>query len=323
MKILVTGGAGYIGSHTVLALLDAKHEVVILDDLSTGHPSLIDPRAVFYQGDIADENLLNKIFSEHKISAVMHFAAKLIVPESVTHPALYHDNNVRKFKVLLNAAARARIPHFIFSSTAAVYGEGTGEPASEDTPPAPINPYGETKLLAERALTETAAAHHLKYVTLRYFNVAGADGKGRAGQMMPNATHLLKVACEVAVGRRDHMQIFGTDYPTPDGTCIRDYIHVTDLADAHLRALEYLQRGGDSVTLNCGYGHGYSVRDVIAAVNKAVGHPINTIDAPRRAGDPASLIADSQKIRAMLNWKPQHDDLYEIVTSALAWEKTR
>lgn len=314
MTVLVTGGAGYIGSHTALALLDAGRDVVILDDLSTGQIKLIPPAARFYQGDIADTALLARIFSAHRISAVMHFAAKLIVPESVANPQKYHLNNVEKFSVMLAAVRQAAIPYFIFSSTAAVYGEGTGGAVTEETPPAPINPYGETKLLAEKILMDSGMRH----VILRYFNVAGADAAGRSGQVMPDATHLIKVACEVAAGRRPTLQIFGTDYPTPDGTCVRDYIHVTDLAAAHVNALGYLENGGGRVTLNCGYGHGYSVRQVVDAMNKIA--TVVAHNAPRRAGDPATLVADSTKIRALLKWQPLWDDLDAIIRSALTWE---
>jgi len=319
-KILVTGGAGYIGSHVVLALRDAGYEPVVLDDLSTGSAALVPQGVTFYHGDVADVSLLTRIFAEHKIAALMHFAAKLIVPESVANPGLYYHNNMGKFTVLLNETAAARIPHVIFSSTAAVYGEPETLSVTEDAIAQPINPYGASKLMAERVLTDIARAQDMRYVTLRYFNVAGADPAGRAGQMMPNATHLIKVAAETAVGKRDHVQIFGTDYATPDGTCIRDYIHVSDLADAHVKALQYLENDGASVTLNCGYGHGASVMEVIAAMRNASSHPVPTVVAPRRAGDPAALVAASAKLRALLNWQPHHDNLQEIVQSALAWE---
>lgn len=324
MTILVTGGAGYIGAHAVLALRDQGMDVVVLDDVSTGNRALLHPDAKFYQGDIADSALLKKIFSENTISAVMHFAAKLVVPESVAHPAKYYDNNVGKFTVLLRHVMDAGIPHFIFSSTAAVYGEPGIIPVTEDTPCNPINPYGASKLMAERILMDVAlASGKMNFVTLRYFNVAGADPQNRAGQMTHGATHLIKVAAELATGQRNEMEIYGTDYPTADGTCVRDYIHVSDLADAHIRALDYLRSGGNSTVVNCGYGHGYSVRDVIHAVSSASGTVLNVKESPRRAGDPAALVADSRKIRELFNWQPRHDDLGEIVHTALAWEKKR
>lgn len=315
--ILVTGGAGYIGSHAVLALLAAGYGVVILDDLSTGHPALLAPEAKFYQGDIADRALLDRIFTEQKISAVMHFAAKLIVPESVVNPELYHHNNVEKFSVLMDAIGTAKIPHVIFSSTAAVYGDLEISPITETAPVAPTNPYGATKLAAEKILQKQNAKH----VILRYFNVAGADPAGRAGQMRPMATHLINVAAEVAVGKRPLLEIMGTDYPTPDGTCVRDYIHVSDLADAHVKALQYLENGGDSVTLNCGYGRGYSVAEVVDMVSAAVRRPLPVTLTGRRAGDPAILVADSEKLRTLLQWTPIYDNLRDIVKSAVAWEQ--
>lgn len=319
--ILVTGGAGYIGSHTVLALRAQGYPVVVLDDLSTGNAALIHPEAKFYQGDIADTALLTRIFSEQKINAVMHFAAKLIVPESVANPAKYYENNVTKFMTLLNTANDAGVRNIIFSSTAAVYGEPENVPANENTPCNPINPYGASKYMAERILADTArASGKMRYGILRYFNVAGADPAGRSGQMMPDATHLIKVAAEVAIGKREGMQIFGTDYDTPDGTCVRDYIHVSDLADAHVKLLSYLQDGGESVTLNCGYGHGYSVAEVVDTVSAAVHYPINVKLADRRAGDPAMLVADSTRLRELLNWTPIYDNLRDIVRSALQWE---
>jgi UDP-glucose 4-epimerase len=319
-EILVTGGAGYIGSHAVLALQDAGYQVVVLDDLSTGYAELLPPGVKFVQGDVADISLLNRLFAEHQISAIMHFAAKLIVPESVSNPGLYYHNNVGKFTVLLNCAVAVGIKRFIFSSTAAVYGQPGHNPITEKVPPSPINPYGASKLMAEQVLGDVAAAHGLQTVVLRYFNVAGADPDGRAGQMTKHATHLIKVAVETAVGKRPGMQIFGTDYSTPDGTCLRDYIHVSDLADAHVKALEYLAQGGENITLNCGYGRGFSVRDVIDKVAKVSGQIINTDIAPRRAGDPAALIADSTQIRNILGWRPQYDNLHDIVKTALAWE---
>jgi UDP-glucose 4-epimerase len=320
-KILVTGGAGYIGSHAVLSLLDAGYQVMVLDDLSTGHAGLVPPAAEFVQGDVAATDVLDHLFGTHNISAIMHFAAKLIVPESVSNPGLYYHNNVGKFTVLLNRAVAAGVKQIIFSSTAAVYGNATEALIFEETTPEPINPYGASKLMAEKVLADVAAAHGLQTAALRYFNVAGADSMGRAGQMTKHATHLIKVAVEVAAGKRDSMQIFGTDYPTRDGTCVRDYIHVSDLADAHVKALNYMERGGANITLNCGYGHGFSVREVIDQVSEITGREINANFAPRRAGDPAQLIADTKKIRTALNWQPKYDDLAEIIKTALAWEQ--
>ncbi len=314
--ILVTGGAGYIGSHTVLALRAQGYPVVVLDDLSTGNRALLHPEAKFYQGDIADTALLTRIFKENKISAVMHFAAKLIVAESVADPELYYRNNVEKFSALLDTVAAAKIPHVIFSSTAAVYGEPEIVPITEAAACAPVNPYGESKLRAEGVLKQ----HDMKHVILRYFNVAGADPAGRSGQMRPEATHLINIAAEVAIGKRAGMQILGTDYETPDGTCIRDYIHVSDLADAHVKALVYLQAGGESTTLNCGYGHGFSVAEVIDMVSAAVHRPLPVTLAERRAGDPAVLVADASQLRALLNWTPIYDNLRDIVRSAVQWE---
>lgn len=324
MTILVTGGAGYIGAHVVLALRDQSIDVAVLDDVSTGNRALLHPDAKFYQGDIADAALLKKIFTENTITAVMHFAAKLVVPESVAYPGKYYDNNVGKFTILLRCAIDANIPHFIFSSTAAVYGEPEAMPVTEDTPCNPINPYGASKLMAERILMDVAlASGKMNFVTLRYFNVAGADPQNRAGQMTHGATHLIKVAAELATGQRTEMQIFGTDYPTADGTCVRDYIHVSDLADAHIKALDYLKSGGNSTVVNCGYGHGYSVREVINTVSSVSGAVLNVKKTERRAGDPAALVADSHKIRELFDWQPKHDDLGEIVRTALAWEKKR
>ena len=320
-KILVTGGAGYIGSHAVLALLDAGYPVMVLDDISTGHAALVPKGAEFIQGNVSDMHALDRIFAQHEISAIMHFAAKLIVPESVTNPGLYYANNVGKFTALLQRAVTAGVKNFIFSSTAAVYGNPATSPVTEDTTPLPINPYGSSKLMAEKVLADMATAHGLRAAVLRYFNVAGADPGGRSGQISKNATHLIKVAVEVAVGKRAGMQIFGTDYSTPDGTCVRDYIHVTDLADAHVKALEYLLSEEKSITLNCGYGHGFSEREVIDVVSKVSGTPIKADLAPRREGDPAALVADTKKIRDTLAWQPRYDHLETIVAHALAWER--
>jgi UDP-glucose 4-epimerase len=318
--ILVTGGAGYIGSHVVRQLGEAGEKTVVLDDLSTGFR-----QAVLYGdlvvGHTGDPACLAKIFREYDIDTVMHFAANTVVPESVADPLKYYGNNTCASRTLLEHAVKAGVKHFVFSSTAAVYGIPEGGEASEDTPTAPINPYGTSKLMTEWMLRDVAAVNPLRYVTLRYFNVAGSDPEGRIGQSTPKATLLTKVACEVAVGKRPYVSIFGTDYPTPDGTGVRDYIHVEDLADAHLKALAYLRAGGESTTLNCGYGRGYSVRELLATVERVAGHPIEKREEPRRAGDPPTLVARATRIRATLGWQPRHDDLEKIVKTSLEWER--
>jgi UDP-glucose 4-epimerase len=318
--VLVTGGAGYIGSHAVLALLEAGYGVVVLDNLSTGRRALVAADADFVEGDVGDTALLDRLLPEKRIAAVLHFAGSIIVPESVEKPLLYYRNNTIKTQGLIEACVRHGVRHFIFSSTAAVYGTPDRLPVGESVPPRPINPYGTSKLMSEWVLRDTAAAHDLDYVALRYFNVAGADPAGRTGQATPAATHLIKVACETALGHRDHVAVFGDDYPTPDGTGIRDYIHVTDLVAAHVLALDHLRRGGDSLVMNCGYGHGFSVREVLATVERAAGRPFDIRNAPRRAGDPAALVADASLIRRQLDWHPRFDDLDTIVETALAWE---
>ncbi|MDQ7016202.1 MAG: UDP-glucose 4-epimerase GalE [Gammaproteobacteria bacterium] len=318
--ILVSGGAGYIGSHVVRQLGEAGERIVVLDNLSTGFAE-----AVLYGelvvGDTGDQALVRKLLKDYDVESVIHFAAHTVVPESVSNPLKYYGNNTCCTRNLLECCDEAGIKHFIFSSTAAVYGMPDTMPATEETPKAPINPYGMSKLMTEYMLRDLSAVSDLSSVALRYFNVAGCDPEGRIGQSTPNATLLIKVACEVAVGKRDSISIFGTDYPTPDGTGIRDYIHVEDLADAHLKALEYLRGGGESTALNCGYGHGYSVREVLEMVGKVNGTPLNIIEEPRRAGDPPELIAGADLIRKQLGWQPQHDDLEAIVSTALAWEK--
>jgi UDP-glucose 4-epimerase len=321
MAILVTGGAGYIGSHMVLALCDAGEEVVVLDDLSTGVRENIDPRARFVQGDVSDPLIVMRLIAEHRIRAVVHFAAKIVVPDSVVDPLDYYLANTAKTRALLAAVTSAHVPHFVFSSTAAVYGNVSQEPVSEETPAIPVSPYGASKLMSEWMLRDSAAAYGLKYVALRYFNVAGADPKGRSGQSTPRATHLIKVACETATGKRKGMQVFGTDYPTKDGTCIRDYIHVSDLVSAHMDALNYLKSGGDNQIMNCGYGAGYSVLDVIDTVKRVSGVNFPVEFAPARAGDPAAIVASANKIRRTLGWQPKFDDLETIVRHALAWEQ--
>ncbi len=325
MTILVTGGAGYIGSHTVLALQETLQETgeqaVILDNLSTGRRSLVPNGAELVEGDVSDESLVAGILNKFKIDSVIHFAASIIVPESVADPLSYYLNNTAKTRALLAACVRSNVKNFIFSSTAAVYGNPRQIPVTERAELAPISPYGASKMMSERMLQDTATAHGLRYAILRYFNVAGADPQGRCGQAMPNATHLIKVAVEVALGKRPLMQIFGTDYDTPDGTCIRDYIHVCDLAAFHLAALANLRKGGDGGIFNCGYGRGASVREVIDAVERVAGRPLKIEEAPRRAGDPAKIVADVSAIQKTLSVKPRFADLDTIVSHALAWEK--
>jgi len=319
-KILVTGGAGYIGSHVVRQLGLAGEEVLTLDNLSTGFEAAV-TSGEFIAGDTGDAALLAKIFSANDIDTVLHFAAHTIVPESVRDPLKYYRNNTASSRILLEAAAQHGVRNFVFSSTAAVYGIPDGGKASEDSATQPINPYGTSKLMTEWMLRDLAAAGGPNYVALRYFNVAGCDPTGSIGQSTPQATLLVKVACEAATGRRSGVSIFGTDFPTPDGTGLRDYIHVEDLATAHLDALKYLRGGGESAVLNCGYGHGYSVREVLAAVERANGEKLKIAEEPRRAGDPPELIAVADRVREVLGWTPQYDDLDTIVSTALEWER--
>ncbi|HIG78726.1 MAG TPA: UDP-glucose 4-epimerase GalE [Cycloclasticus sp.] len=319
-SILVTGGAGYIGSHVVKLLGERNENIVVLDDLSTGfEESILQGKLI--NGNTGDKALVQKILEEYNVESVLHFAAHTIVPESVENPLKYYQNNTCCTRNLLECCAEAGIKHFIFSSTAAVYGELETGFASEDTPKAPINPYGSSKLMSEQMIRDLSLASDLNHVILRYFNVAGSDPDGQIGQSTKNATLLIKVAAEVAIGKRDKLLVFGTDYPTPDGTGIRDYIHVSDLAAAHINALDYLRNNGESTTLNCGYGHGFSVREVIDAINKENGTPIPVEEMPRRAGDPAELISVAKKIRQTIGWQPQFDDLNLIVKTSLAWEK--
>ena len=320
MSILVTGGAGYIGSHVVRQLGERGERVVVLDNLSTGFRSAV-LHGDLVIGDTGDRELVARVLSEHRIDTVMHFAAHTVVPESVSNPLKYYGNNTCSTRSLLQCCEAAGVKHFVFSSTAAVYGIPDGGIAAEESPTQPINPYGTSKLMSEWMLRDLGAASALRYIVLRYFNVAGSDPGGRIGQSTINGTLLTKVACETAVGKRPHVSIFGTDFPTADGTGVRDYIHVEDLAGAHVKALEYLRSGGPSKTLNCGYGHGFSVREVIAMVDRLNGAPIKALEAPRRAGDPPALIAGAARIREILGWQPQFDDLAVIVKSQLAWEK--
>ena len=318
--VLVTGGAGYIGSHVVLQLIEAGERVVVLDNLSTGFRDAVSG-AELVVGNVGDQALVSRVLRENGVDTVMHFAARTIVPESVADPLRYYGNNTCATRSLLECCKDGGVEQIVFSSTAAVYGIPEGGVAGEDTPTEPINPYGSSKLMSEWMLRDLAAAGGPRYVALRYFNVAGCDPEGRIGQSTKNATLLLKVACEAALGKRPQLSIFGTDYPTPDGTGIRDYIHVVDLARAHLDALRYLRDGGASTTLNCGYGHGYSVREVLAAVGRAHGSPVPYKEEPRRAGDPPSLIAASDRIKSTLGWQPRHNDLDFIARTSLAWER--
>ncbi|MDB5557272.1 MAG: galE [Enterovirga sp.] len=321
MAVLVTGGAGYIGGHMALALADRGEDVVVLDNLSTGFDWAVPPQAKLVVGDMGDQELLARTIGEHGIEAIAHFAAKIVVPESVSDPLGYYLNNTAKARNLIETAIRSGVKNFIFSSTAAVYGETSSEPVSEDTPKNPVSPYGRSKLMTEWILEDASRAHDLRYVALRYFNVAGADPAGRIGQSTPAATHLIKVAAQTALGQRPALEVFGTDYPTRDGSCLRDYIQVSDLANAHLSALDHLRRGGGSLTLNCGYGRGYSVLEVVDVMKRVSGVDFPVKLSPRRPGDPAAIVAKADRIRAELGWVPQHDDLDGIVAQALAWER--
>ncbi len=321
MAILVTGGAGYIGSHMVLELVDQGQDVVVLDNLSTGFREAVKAPAKLVVGDIGDQDLVATVIKKYGVDAIVHFAGSIVVPDSVADPLGYYQNNTVNSRALMEVAVASGVKKFIFSSTAAVYGNPEQVPVSETAPLAPMSPYGTSKLMTELMLGDVAQAHDLRYVALRYFNVAGADPAGRSGQSTPRATHLIKVACEAATGKRSHIEIYGTDYPTEDGTCVRDYIHVSDLVRAHTAALDYLNAGGTPDVFNCGYSKGYSVADVVAAVKKISGVDFSVRMAKRRAGDPAAIVAGSDKIRATLGWEPQHDNLEEIVSHALAWEQ--
>lgn len=318
---LITGGAGYIGSHMAWHLHRANESAVVLDNLSTGNRAAVPPSIPLVEGDVGDAALVTEIIKQHNVKSIIHFAGSVVVPESIANPLKYYLNNTANTRTLIQAAVENGVDTFIFSSTAAVYGTPqTGGPITEETPLAPISPYGSSKLMSEVMLHDTHAAHGLRYGILRYFNVAGADPEGKTGQSTPDATHLIKVAAQVATGKRAGMQVFGTDYPTPDGTCVRDYIHVSDLAAAHHMVLKALQAGQGPFTFNCGYGTGNSVKEVLETFQSLLGKPLPHTMAPRRAGDPASLVADSTKLRTQLGWKPQHDNLQTIITHAHAWE---
>ncbi len=320
--VLVTGGAGYIGSHAVLALRDAGYAVVVIDNLTTGHRSAVPADVPFYQYDAGDREFVGEVIRKHAVGAIMHFAGSIVVPESVADPLKYYRNNTAQTRDLVETAVREGVPHFIFSSTAAVYGEPASSPVSEDAPPAPINPYGMSKRMSEIMLADTARAHALNYCALRYFNVAGADPKGRAGQSSANATHLIKVALQAALGQRSHVAVYGDDYDTPDGTGVRDYIHVSDLAHAHVLALAALIAAPDrSLVLNCGYGRGFSVTQVLDAVERAAGVTLDRRLGPRRAGDPAALVAANERLLEVLPWVPRYGELDTIVAHALGWER--
>jgi UDP-glucose 4-epimerase len=321
MSVLVTGGAGYIGSHMTYALVGRGESVVVLDDLSTGNRSLVSEKATLVEGDAGDEALVAKLIAEHGVDAAIHFAGSIVVPDSVAQPLGYYANNTCKSRSLIESCVRGGVRHFIFSSTATVYDADAPQPLVESAAKNPISPYARSKLMTEWMLEDTSRAHDFRHIVLRYFNVAGADAEGRTGQSSPRATHLIKRAAQAALGRVPHLDIFGTDYPTRDGTGVRDYIHVSDLVDAHLLALDALRGGAGSSTFNCGYGHGASVLEVIATVEKMIGRKLPVHEGPRRAGDPPELIADPSRIKATLGWRPERDDLDEIVRSALAWER--
>jgi UDP-glucose 4-epimerase len=320
--VLVTGGAGYIGSHAVLALRDAGHAPVVLDNLSTGFAAAVPEGVPFERGEVGDRAFVEGVLKRHGVGAVMHFAGSIIVPESVSDPTRYYRNNTSASLSLIEACLEAGVGPFVFSSTAAVYGEVQRAPILEDDPTAPINPYGASKLMVERMLFDTARAHPgFRPVALRYFNVAGADPAGRAGQRTRNATHLVQLAVETALGRRSVLEVYGQDYPTRDGTCERDYVHVTDLAQAHVAALAYLEAGGAPEAMNCGYGRGMTVKEVVACLERVIGRPVDKRDAARRPGDPPILIADSSKLMRLLDWTPAHADIDEILKTALDWQR--
>ena len=321
MSVLVTGGAGYIGSHMVHALVDAGEPVVVIDNLSTGFSAFLPEGVPLAVGDAGDESLVASVIAEHGVDSIIHFAGSVVVPDSMRDPLGYYRNNTMTTQSLLKTAIRGGVGRFIFSSTAAVYGNPEHVPVREDAPTRPLSPYGSSKLMTEIILHDVASAHGMKYVALRYFNVAGADPNGRTGLATVGATHLLKIAVEAATGQRAKVDVFGTDYPTPDGSCIRDFIHVGDLVEAHRSALSYLRSGGTSVTLNCGYGRGYSVLETIESVRRVSGRQFAVQYAPRRPGDIMTMVADTTRIRSLLGWTPKYDDLDTIATHALAWEE--
>jgi UDP-glucose 4-epimerase len=322
LPVLVTGGAGYIGSHAVLALIDAGWPVVVIDDLSNGSPEVVPDGVPFYEGSVADSALIGRILADHEIGAILHFAGSIVVPESVEKPLDYYRNNTLASHALISAAVEAGVKHIVFSSTAAVYGAPERVPIAEGDPKLPINPYGASKLMTERMLADASAAYPFNYAALRYFNVAGADPDLRSGQIGRGSTHLIKIAVEAAVGKRDHVSVFGTDYPTPDGTCIRDYIHVSDLAAAHVAALEYLIAHPDTnLTLNCGYGTGLSVLQVLDSLDRVNGSAIPRETGDRRAGDPPMLVAGNQALMSTLDWAPRFADIDTITAHALEWER--
>lgn len=320
-SLLITGGAGYIGSHTVLAFRRADYPVVVLDDLSTGRRTAVPDDITFVEGDVGNTKTVSAIVAKHGITAVVHFAGSTSVFESTVNPLKYYYNNVIASTNLIRACIQTGVKRLIFSSTAAVYGIPAVLPVTEDMPAVPINPYGNSKLATEWVLRDTAAAHDFRYIALRYFNVAGADPQGRRGQSNPDSTHLIKVASEAAVGLRDHITVFGTDYDTPDGTCVRDYIHVSDLASIHVAALSYLESGGNNEVLNCGYGHGFSVREVLDTLQAEAEVVLDIRDGPRRAGDPPALVTDTSRLQAVMDWSPRYDDLGFIMRTAIGWEK--
>jgi UDP-glucose 4-epimerase len=322
VPVLVTGGAGYIGSHAVLALRDSGWTVAVIDDLSNGTRDIVPEDVPFYEGNIADRDLVERIFRERGVEAIMHFAGSIVVPESVENPLKYYSNNTVATHALLSAAVASGLKHILFSSTAATYGVPSRVPIEEEDAKEPINPYGASKLMTERMLSDVSAAHPFNYGALRYFNVAGADPEGRTGQIGKGATHLIKVAAEAAVGKRDHIAVYGTDYPTRDGTCIRDYIHVSDLAAAHVAALTWLTEHPDeNLVMNCGYGKGLSVLEVLDAVDRHTNQPLKRVMADRRAGDPPELVAGNARLLQTLEWRPRFDDIDRIVGDALAWER--
>jgi UDP-glucose 4-epimerase len=320
MSVLVTGGAGYIGSHMVWQLLDAGEDVVVLDNLVTGFAWAVAPEATFVEGDCGDIDLVGRLIEEHSVDAIIHFAGSVVVPDSVSDPLGYYLNNTVRARALIAAAVKGKVKHFIFSSTAAVYGTPSVTPVGEGAPLIPESPYGRSKMMVEMILADTAAAHDFRYVALRYFNVAGADPAGRTGQSTKGATHLIKVASETALGKRGEITVYGTDYPTPDGTCVRDYIHVSDLVAAHADALKHLRSGGGSLVANCGYGRGFSVLEVLDTVKQVSGKAFKVVYGERRPGDAVAVVASPALIKERFGWKPKHDDLAGIVRDALAWE---